>query len=59
MNIVVDTNVLISGLLWKGQSFKVLKAILERHTLVAGKRWKNLKGFFFVINFQVCFSKGI
>jgi len=34
MNIVVDTNVLISAVLWKGQSFAVLKTILEKHTLV-------------------------
>jgi uncharacterized protein len=34
MNIVADTNVLISAVLWKGQSFNALKTILERHTLV-------------------------
>lgn len=34
MNIVVDTNVLISAVLWKGPSFEVLKTILESYTLV-------------------------
>jgi uncharacterized protein len=37
MNIVVDTNVLISAVLWKGQSYNVLKSILEIHTLVQSK----------------------
>jgi putative PIN family toxin of toxin-antitoxin system len=34
MNIVADTNVLLSGVLWKGPSFEALKAILESYTLV-------------------------
>jgi predicted nucleic acid-binding protein len=34
MNIVVDTNVLVSAVLWKGPPFKALKVILEKHFLV-------------------------
>ena len=34
MNIVVDTNVLISAVLWKGAPSDALKIILEKHSLV-------------------------
>jgi uncharacterized protein len=34
MNIVVDTNVLVSAILWKGLPFQALKIILEKHSLV-------------------------
>jgi putative PIN family toxin of toxin-antitoxin system len=34
MNIVVDTNVLVSAVLWKGPSFQALETILEKHSLV-------------------------
>jgi putative PIN family toxin of toxin-antitoxin system len=34
MNIVVDTNVLVSAVLWKGPPFQALKIILEKHSLV-------------------------
>lgn len=33
MNIVVDTNVLVSAVLWKGPPYKALKLILENHFL--------------------------
>ena len=34
MNVVVDTNVLVSAVLWKGPPYQALKNILERHSLV-------------------------
>jgi len=34
MNIVVDTNVLISAVLWKGPPSDALKIILEKYILV-------------------------
>ena len=34
MNIVVDTNVLVSAVLWRGVPFQALKFILEKHSLV-------------------------
>lgn len=34
MNIVVDTNVLISAVLWKGPPSDALKIIIEKHSLV-------------------------
>jgi predicted nucleic acid-binding protein len=34
MNIVVDTNVLVSAVLWKGPPFQALKFILEKHSLI-------------------------
>ena len=34
MNIVVDTNVLISAVLWKGSPSDALKIIIEKHSLV-------------------------
>ncbi len=34
MNIVVDTNVLISAVLWKGPPLDALKIILEKYSLV-------------------------
>ncbi|MBI4764911.1 MAG: putative toxin-antitoxin system toxin component, PIN family [Deltaproteobacteria bacterium] len=34
MNIVVDTNILVSAVLWKGPPFQALKIILEMHSLV-------------------------
>ena len=34
MNIVVDTNVLVSAVLWKGPPSQALKIILEKHSLV-------------------------
>jgi len=34
MKIVVDTNVLISAVLWKGAPSDALKIILEKHSLV-------------------------
>jgi uncharacterized protein len=37
MNIVVDTNILISAVLWKGPPFQALKIILEKHSLVQSR----------------------
>ena len=37
MNIVVDTNVLVSAVLWKGPPFQALKMILEKHSLVQSR----------------------
>ncbi len=34
MNIIVDTNVLISAILWKGPPSDVLKIILEKYSLI-------------------------
>jgi len=34
MNVVLDTNVLISAVIWKGLPHEVLRAILTRHHLV-------------------------
>ncbi len=34
MNVVVDTNVLISAVLWFGPSYNVLKTILDKYCLV-------------------------
>jgi putative PIN family toxin of toxin-antitoxin system len=34
MNIVVDTNVLVSSVLWKGLPYQALQFILEKHYLV-------------------------
>ncbi len=33
MNIVLDTNVLLSGVLWKGSPHQVLRFVLEKHAL--------------------------
>jgi len=34
MNFVLDTNVILSGLLWKGTPHKVLQKVIQQHNLV-------------------------
>lgn len=38
MNIVVDTNVLISAILWKGPPLDALKIILEKYSLIQSQQ---------------------
>jgi putative PIN family toxin of toxin-antitoxin system len=52
MNIVVDTNVLISAILWKGPPSDALKIIFEKYSLVQSQ--STLKEFEKVIKREKC-----